>query len=267
MGLVGTVKKMEVDKDGKASGAYLRARVAIDIAKPLRRGVMLKTRREANPEWFHLQYEKLPFFCFACGVMGHSELECVKEVARDSAGKLPYDVKLRAPEVKKKKLQSFAEAAAEQFGGGSSAGPKQPRGSVPKEGDKKEPGSDNADNEEEVQPPLKPSHVQTDGLGTSAARHRSKEKEEDKSARKRKAKGYDPNPTGKPSGGAAGSASADVVPVGLVSARVQELGQGGSTEVTGVIASEVSPKKQKRGNTTTTARSAAAASSSPRRAQ
>lgn len=42
MGLIGTVKKMDVDKDGKANGAYLCARVAIDVAKALRRGVILK---------------------------------------------------------------------------------------------------------------------------------------------------------------------------------------------------------------------------------
>jgi hypothetical protein len=42
MGLIGTVKKMDVDKDGKANGAYLCARIAIDVAKALRRGVILK---------------------------------------------------------------------------------------------------------------------------------------------------------------------------------------------------------------------------------
>jgi hypothetical protein len=47
MGLVRAVKKMDVDRDGKASGAFLRARVAIEIAKPLRRGVLLKTKRDA----------------------------------------------------------------------------------------------------------------------------------------------------------------------------------------------------------------------------
>lgn len=76
MNLVGEVKKMDVDKDGKASGSYLRARVAIDVVKPLRRGVLLKTKKDASPEWFDIQYEKLPFFCMSCGIMGHSELEC-----------------------------------------------------------------------------------------------------------------------------------------------------------------------------------------------
>jgi hypothetical protein len=105
MGLVGTVKKMDLDKDGKASGAYLRARVAIEVAKPLRQGVLLKTKKDVEPE-------RLPFYCLSCGIMGHSELECDKPVVRNASGKLPYDIKLRAPEVRKKKTQSFHEAAA-----------------------------------------------------------------------------------------------------------------------------------------------------------
>lgn len=40
MSLIGHVVKMDVDKDGKASGAFLRGRVAIEIDKPLRRGVL-----------------------------------------------------------------------------------------------------------------------------------------------------------------------------------------------------------------------------------
>lgn len=124
MGLVGVVKKMEVDRDRKASGAFLRAWLAIEIAKPLRRGVLLKTRRDAELEWFDLQYEKLPFYCLSCGIMGHSELDCDRLVVRNMSGKLPYDIKLRAPEVRQNKVQSFHEAAAESFGSGSSTGSK-----------------------------------------------------------------------------------------------------------------------------------------------
>lgn len=38
MGLIGQVVTMDVDADGKASGAFLRARVAVEIDKPIRRG-------------------------------------------------------------------------------------------------------------------------------------------------------------------------------------------------------------------------------------
>ena len=50
MSLIGIVKKMDVDGDGKASGPFFRARVAVDLAKPLRRGVLLKTERTKPPD-------------------------------------------------------------------------------------------------------------------------------------------------------------------------------------------------------------------------
>lgn len=42
-------------------------------------------------------------------------------------GRLPYDVQLRAPEERKKRVKGFAEAAAESFGSGSSSGSRPPR--------------------------------------------------------------------------------------------------------------------------------------------
>jgi hypothetical protein len=93
MGLVGEVKKMDVDKNGKASGPFLRARVAIEVNKLIRRGVMLRTKKTEDPDRFDIQYEKLPFYCMSCGVMGHTELQCMQPVIRNALGKLPYDVK------------------------------------------------------------------------------------------------------------------------------------------------------------------------------
>lgn len=61
MDTIGHVIKMDVDR---ASGPFLRARVAIDIAKPFRRGIIMKVDRLKEPEWFDIQYEKLPFFLF-----------------------------------------------------------------------------------------------------------------------------------------------------------------------------------------------------------
>jgi hypothetical protein len=102
MSLIGRVTKLDVDKDGKASGAFLRGRVAIEIDKPLRHGVLLRMSKVEEPRWFHAQYEKLSYYCFGCGVIGHSEVECLHLVPRDNEGKLSYDVQLGAPEERKK---------------------------------------------------------------------------------------------------------------------------------------------------------------------
>lgn len=76
MELMGEVIKIDVDSEGKASGPFLRGRVTVELTKPLRRGVMLKPDRNSSPEWLDAQYEKLPFYCFSCGVIGHTEVEC-----------------------------------------------------------------------------------------------------------------------------------------------------------------------------------------------
>ncbi|KAK3129161.1 hypothetical protein QOZ80_6BG0472640 [Eleusine coracana subsp. coracana] len=115
-GLIGDLVKMDVDAHGKASGPYLRARVAVEINKPLRRGVMLQSAQNAVPEWYDIQYEKLPFYCFSCGLMGHLDSECKNPQPRDAEGKLPYEKKkLRAPDDRRKPM-SFGQAASESYG-------------------------------------------------------------------------------------------------------------------------------------------------------
>lgn len=54
MSLIGQVVKMDVDGDGKASGTFLRARVAIDLDRPLRHGVLLRMNNKEEPKWFGL---------------------------------------------------------------------------------------------------------------------------------------------------------------------------------------------------------------------
>ncbi|KAK3122938.1 hypothetical protein QOZ80_8AG0620680 [Eleusine coracana subsp. coracana] len=103
MGLLGVVVRVDVDADGKVSGAFLHARVAIEIDKPIRQGVLLRMSRSEEPRWFQAQYEKLPYHCFSCGVVGHSELECATPMPRNASGKLPYDVQLQALEERRKR--------------------------------------------------------------------------------------------------------------------------------------------------------------------
>lgn len=86
MGLLGEVKRMDVDADGKASGAFLRARIFIALDKPIKRGVLLRMAKNGDPEWFDAQYEKLPFFCFFCGIIGHGGLGCDKPAVRNEQG-------------------------------------------------------------------------------------------------------------------------------------------------------------------------------------
>jgi hypothetical protein len=59
--------------------------------------------RRQRKEWYDVVYERVPFFYFSCGIIGHSEIECPNPASRDENGCLPYSEKLRAPEERKMK--------------------------------------------------------------------------------------------------------------------------------------------------------------------
>lgn len=283
MSLLGQVVRMDVDKDGKASSAFLRARVAIEVDKPLRRGVLLCMSKAEEPRWFAVQYEKLPFYCFACGVMGHSEVECHHPVHRNDEGKLPYDVQLRAPEERKRRIQSFGGAAADSFGSGSSSASRPPRGFQSKSENSRSSRGDEASHsssghvgesdDHEVQSPLKQQPgSQSDASEVGRAKSvtgagkqlfGSREEEPRQVYRKRKSKVANEQSL-TPDLNLPVMDSSAIVPVGRVCSRVNQFDGGSENSGESMIETL---KKQRRGNNNQNARSAAAAIGSPRRAQ
>jgi len=99
------VLKIDVDSQKRALGKDLRARVLISLKDPLPRGVSVFSSRRQRKEWYDVVYERLPFFCFSCGIIGNSEIECPTPATRDEKGCLPYSEKLRAPEERRFKNQ------------------------------------------------------------------------------------------------------------------------------------------------------------------
>lgn len=57
--LVGKFEKVDSDEEGKCWGQSLRARIQIDVTKPLRRGVLIKIGTMADERWIPITYEKL----------------------------------------------------------------------------------------------------------------------------------------------------------------------------------------------------------------
>ncbi|XP_019191313.1 PREDICTED: nucleolin-like [Ipomoea nil] len=76
--------------------SFLRVRVLLDITKPLRRRVKL---RKGGGDWFwaEFKYERLPHFCFLCGLMDHTDPYCPRryEVTEEEEVR-PYGSWLRA---------------------------------------------------------------------------------------------------------------------------------------------------------------------------
>lgn len=75
---------------------FLRVRVLLDITKPLKRKMKIK-KGSGDWLWVELKYERLPNFCFLCGIIGHTKRFCPKlfEGANEETER-PYGSWLRA---------------------------------------------------------------------------------------------------------------------------------------------------------------------------
>jgi hypothetical protein len=90
LGIKGSTPCVDCDDTGRCWGSYMRVRVEVDVDKPLMRGVTVFSQRRNLMDWFEVQYEQLPLYCFSCGFVGHSSTECKNPGDRDINGKLPY---------------------------------------------------------------------------------------------------------------------------------------------------------------------------------
>jgi hypothetical protein len=72
---VGKVKEVQMFPKLFYEGNYVRLRVMIDVRKPLMRFVSLAVEGEGRKR-LAVKYEKIPFFCKRCGLLGHNHEEC-----------------------------------------------------------------------------------------------------------------------------------------------------------------------------------------------
>lgn len=73
---IGDFIEWENDRYSTIWGNSIRARIKIDISKPLQRGFMLKTEGVGEECWVTLRYERLSDLCFSCGIISHAAKEC-----------------------------------------------------------------------------------------------------------------------------------------------------------------------------------------------
>ena len=66
-------------------GDFLRVHVEIDMSKPLCRGRKVALDDD-NERWIAFKYEKLPNFCYWCGLISHDGKDCDLWLARKETG-------------------------------------------------------------------------------------------------------------------------------------------------------------------------------------
>lgn len=64
-----------IEPDGLGLNNYRRVKVLLDINQPLRRIQKVKGK-DGSVLSIEFKYERLPFFCFLCGIIGHGEKDC-----------------------------------------------------------------------------------------------------------------------------------------------------------------------------------------------
>jgi hypothetical protein len=82
---IGVVEDVDTGEDGIGWGQYLRVKAQVNVFKPLPRGRFLKLKNKTL--WIDFKYEKIPKFCFKCGVICHRAEGCVNEVQRWKNGR------------------------------------------------------------------------------------------------------------------------------------------------------------------------------------
>ena len=89
---------------------YIRARVLIDIRRPLKRGFKLMGEGESFT-WIQFKYERLANFCYCCGRLGH-ERDTYKDLACYEGPNMFYRSELRGDP---KRREAFVRRATYQY--------------------------------------------------------------------------------------------------------------------------------------------------------
>lgn len=82
---IGNLVRIDTSQSRNGWANDLRLRIVTDITKPLRRFITIARGSGKDDLRGRLTYERLPLFCYACGLIGHIELECEVAEAKDSA--------------------------------------------------------------------------------------------------------------------------------------------------------------------------------------
>ncbi|KAM3295973.1 hypothetical protein ACQJBY_038349 [Aegilops geniculata] len=87
---IGKIVRVESDADSRCWGPYMRVQAEVLVQEPVVRYVTVTSAKTKSTETYSVMYERLPFYCFSCGLLGHSSMLCPTPGVRDENGELPY---------------------------------------------------------------------------------------------------------------------------------------------------------------------------------
>ena len=73
---LGKVLEVDVDREGRIWGDYMRVRINHDVDEPIRSKIEIYDRAEGKLYKLNVKYERLPRFCSSCGHLGHGQRDC-----------------------------------------------------------------------------------------------------------------------------------------------------------------------------------------------
>ena len=82
------VEQVDTSPNGECHRKYIKVRIKLDIHQPLSRGRFVDIGN-SEPLWISIQYEKMPIFCYWCGLLNHDDKDC--KTWLDSDGTLNKD--------------------------------------------------------------------------------------------------------------------------------------------------------------------------------
>ena len=91
---IGSVEEIDTDEEGNCIGEIVRLRISVDITKPLQKILKVETEDEGSIP-IPILYERLPDFCFCCGLIGHQYKECIEYKGQPKKD-LPYGYWMKA---------------------------------------------------------------------------------------------------------------------------------------------------------------------------
>jgi hypothetical protein len=73
---LGKVVEVDVDAEGLELSEYLRVRIDWPLNQRLLARFKTTVKGQPTPRIYEMRYERVPYFCFHCGFIGHNEEQC-----------------------------------------------------------------------------------------------------------------------------------------------------------------------------------------------